>query len=311
VTAAGAWLLGGLYWDGWAHGYSLPDSFFTIWHAGFYSGFLACAAGLVGPVAVRGPAVGWRAAIPAGYAWSVVGVVIFAFGGVFDLAWHTLFGVETNLDALFSPSHLVLATGIFLIVSGPLRAAWARREVGVPAVLSLVMVLSTFTFFSLFAGPYSTVLGGNPRPLSGTENVVARSLLGMYLFSALVVGCVLVALRRGGLPIGGMTALLGLNAIAMIVMRGHTTLGVQIAFSLVAIGTGIVGDVLVWRLRPSTRRPLALRTFAFLVPVTYFALYFTAVLVLAGTWWTIHFVTGSILLAGVVGLLVSFVGTET
>jgi hypothetical protein len=310
VTAAGAWLLGGLYWDGWAHGYSLPDSFFTIWHAGFYSGFLASAAALLGPVALRGPAVGWRAAIPAGYAWSVVGVVIFAFGGVFDLVWHTLFGIETNLDALFSPSHLVLATGIFLIVSGPLRASWVRHEVRLPAVLSLVMVLSTLTFFSLFAGPYSTVLGANPRPVGGTENLIARSLLGMYLFSALLVGCLLVALGRGPLPIGSVTALLGLNGIAMILMRGHATFGVQVAFSLVAIGAGIIGDALLWRLRPSTRRPRALRTFAFLLPVIYFALYFTAVLVLAGTWWTIHFLTGSILLAGVVGLLVSFVSSE-
>jgi hypothetical protein len=310
VTGAGAWLLGGLYWDGWAHGYSLPDSFFTIWHAGFYSGFLASAAAILGPLVVRAPAVGWRAAIPAGYGWSAVGVVIFAFGGIFDLLWHTLFGIEMNLDALFSPSHLVLATGIFLVVSGPLRAAWARREPGVPAVLSLVMVLSTFTFFSLFAGPYSTVLGANPRPVTGTESVIARSLLGMYLFSALVVGCALVALRRGRLPIGSMTVLLGLNAIAMILMRGHATPGVQVVFSLVAIGAGIIGDVLLWRLDPSTKRPLALRAFAFLVPVTYFALYFTAVLVLAGTWWTIHLVTGSILLAGVVGALVSFVGME-
>jgi hypothetical protein len=307
AVAAGAWLLGGLYWDGWAHGYSLPDSFFTIWHAGFYSGFLACAAVILGPVILRAPAAGWRAAIPAGYGWSVAGVLVFAFGGVFDLAWHTVFGIEINLDALFSPSHLVLAAGIFLIVSGPLRAAWARGEPGVPAVLSLAMVLSTFTFFSLFAGPYSTVLGANPRPTTGTENAIARSLLGMYLFSALAVGCALVALRRGTLPVGGMTALLGLNGIAMILMRGHATPGVQLIFALVAVGAGIVGDLLLWRLRPSADRVLALRAFAFAVPIAYFVLYFAVVIALAGTWWTVHFLTGSILLSGVVGLLVSYV----
>ena len=306
VVAASAWLLGGLYWDGWAHGYSLPDSFFTIWHAGFYSGFLACAAVLLGPAVTRAATIGWRAALPAGYAWSAIGVLVFAFGGVFDLLWHTVFGIETNLDALFSPSHLVLGTGIVLIVSGPLRAAWARRESGMPAVLSLVMVLSTFTFFSLFAGPYSTVLGANPRP-AGTDNVIARSLLGMYLFSGLVVGSALVALRRGTLPVGAMTALLGLNAIAMILMRGHAALAVQVAFALVAIAAGIVGDVLLWRLRPSPDRVLAVRVFAFSVPAVYFALYFAAVVFLAGTWWSVHLLTGSIVLAGVVGLFVSFV----
>jgi len=307
AVAAAAWLLGGLYWDGWAHGYSLPDSFFTIWHAAFYSGFLASAAAILGPAVIRAPAVGWRAAVPAGYGWSAVGVIVFAAGGVLDLIWHTLFGIEINLDALFSPSHLLLGAGITLIVSGPMRASWVRREARLPAVLSLAMVLSTFTFFSLFAGPYSTVLGANPRPASGIENAIARSLLGMYLFSALVVGCALTALRSGTLPVGGMTVLLGLNAVAMILMRGHAPLQVQASFSAVAIGAGIVGDLLLWRLRPSVDRVLALRVFAFAVPVAYFALYFLAVLALGGTWWTVHLLTGSILLAGVVGLLLSHV----
>lgn len=308
ALGAGAWLLGGLYWDGWAHGYGLPDSFFTVWHAAFYSGFLASALVVLGPVVVRAGA-GWRAAIPVGYGPSVVGIFVFAFGGAFDMLWHSVFGIEANLDALFSPSHLVLGLGMALIFSGPLRAAWARRESSVPAVVALAMLLSLFTFFTLFAGPYSNVLGANPRP-SSAENVVARSLLGMYLFSALVVGLALVALRRRTLPVGAMTAVLGLNGVAMILMRGHAPLQVQLVFSAVAIGAGIVGDLLLWRLRPSLERVNALRAFAFALPVAYFTLYFIAVLTLTGTWWTVHLLTGSVVLAGVVGLLVSFVYGE-
>lgn len=313
VVGASAWLLGGLYWDGWAHGYGLPDSFFTIWHAAFYSGFLATAAAIFVPAAARAPSVGWRAAMPAGYGWSAVGVIVFAFGGAFDMFWHTVFGVEVNLDALFSPSHLVLATGMLLVVAGPLRAAWARGSGGalgaqLPAVLSLLMVLSLLTFFSLFAGPYSTELGSNPRPSGGVENTLARSLLGMYLFSALVVGVALVGLRRGTLPIGAMTLLIGANGVAMILMRGHAPVAVQVLFSGVAIAAGIVGDILLWRLRPSPDRVTALRVFAFLVPFSYFALYFAAVrLEAGGIWWTVHFLTGSIVLSGIVGLLLSFV----
>ena len=68
VLAASAWLLGGLYWDGWAHGYGLPDSFWTIWHAAFYSGYAASAAVILGAIArARPQAASWRAAIPAGY----------------------------------------------------------------------------------------------------------------------------------------------------------------------------------------------------------------------------------------------------
>ncbi|MDP9252646.1 MAG: hypothetical protein M3O80_06540, partial [Chloroflexota bacterium] len=66
VLGASAWLLGGLFWDGWAHGYGLPDSFWTIWHAAFYSGYPASAAVILGAIArARPQAATWRAAIPA------------------------------------------------------------------------------------------------------------------------------------------------------------------------------------------------------------------------------------------------------
>lgn len=309
AVGANAWLLAGLYWDGWAHGYGLPDSFFTIWHAAFYTGYLAAAAVVFAPALLRARVDGWRVALPAGYGWSAVGAIVFAFGGIFDMAWHAVFGIEIGIDALFSPSHLILGAGMALLMSGPLRAAWARRESSLPAVLSLTMLLSLFTFFSLFAGPYSSVLGANPRPPS-SANLIARSLLGMYLYSALVIGLALIALRRGTLPVGAMTVLVGLNGIAMILMQGHAPLTVQIVFSLVAIGAGAVGDLLLWRLRPSIENVTALRIFAFAVPVVYFVLYFGAVLVLVGTWWSVHLLTGAIALSGIVGLLVSFTYAE-
>src|SRR5207249_5062749 len=88
VVAASAWLGAGLYWDGWAHGYGLPDSFWTIWHAAFYSGFGACAAVILGAVVLKRPrATSWRAAIPAGYEYAVAGVFIFGAGGIFDMLW--------------------------------------------------------------------------------------------------------------------------------------------------------------------------------------------------------------------------------
>lgn len=309
VIAASSWLGTGLYWDGWAHGYGLPDSFWTIWHAAFYSGFAWCAAVLLGGVARNRPnAASWRAAIPAGYGWAVTGVFVFGVGGAFDMIWHTVFGIELSTDALLSPSHLALGTGAALIVSGPFVAATRRAGAGLrarlPAVISLTFVLGTFTFFSLFAGPYSSVIGIGPRPNDAT---LVRALLGMYLFSALVVGCTLVALRRGTLPVGALTVMLGLNAIAMILMRGHAAPDVQLTFMLVAVAAGAIGDVLLWRLRPSDARPLQLRVFAFALPAVYLALYLGAVALRFGTGWTVHELTGMVILCGVVGLLLSFV----
>lgn len=310
VLGASAWLLGGLYWDGWAHGYGLPDSFWTIWHAAFYSGYAASALVILGAVARARPhAASWRAAIPAGYELATAGVFVFGFGGAFDVAWHTAFGIELGTDALLSPSHLILGLGIALIVSGPLVAAWHRGASGslaaqLPAVLSLTALLSVFTFFSLFAGPYSGLLGSGARPSSTT---LVRTVLGMYLFSALVVGCSLVALRRGTLPVGSLTVMLGGNAVAMILMQGHAPLTIQVLFSLVAITAGAIGDVLLWRLRPSDTRRLQLHAFAFLLPVAYFTIYLGVVVAAVGSDWTIHALTGMVTLSGVVGLLLSFV----
>ena len=310
VIAAVTWMGAGLYWDGWAHGYGLPDSFWTIWHAAFYSGFAASALAVLAPIVLSRPRrASWRAAIPAGYEYAVAGVAIFAVGGVFDMLWHTMFGIEFSTDALLSPSHLMLGTGAALIASGPFVASIhrpTRRDLAgqLPAVLSLGFLLGTFTFFTLYAGPYSGVLGAGPKP---TDATLVRTMLGVYLFSALITGIALVGLRRGVLPPGALTVIVGLNGVAMILMRGHAALEVQVAFALVAIAAGAVGDVLVWRLRPTLDRALALRMFAFALPVAYWTIYLGVVVLRQGSAWTVHELTGIVVVSGIVGLLVSFV----
>ncbi|SRR5712691_5597348 len=48
VTLFSLWFVTGLYLDGWAHAHTLVDSFFTLWHAVIYSGFLGAACVLLG-----------------------------------------------------------------------------------------------------------------------------------------------------------------------------------------------------------------------------------------------------------------------
>jgi hypothetical protein len=316
VIAGSAWLMVGLYADGWAHGNQLPDSFWTVWHAIFYSGFAASAAIIVGRTILERSSLAswrdlaaWRAAIPAGYEQSVLGVLIFGIGGLLDMTWHLIFGIESGTDALLSPTHLLLATGIALIVSGPFVAATRRQARGglaasMPAVLSLAFLLGTFTFFTAFAGPFAGIIGSGPRPGDG---VLPRAMGGVYLFSALIAGLALVALRRGSLPFGALTLILGLDAFAMIQMRGHAPIQVQVLFTLVAIAAGFGADVLVRRLRPSAERLIQLRLFAMALPALFWAFYIGVAVLGLGSGWTAPELAGIIVEAGIVGLLMSFV----
>jgi hypothetical protein len=83
-----AWLIGGLFVDGWAH-VTRPqlETFFTPWHVVFYSGFAASALWVGWSVWVRRrPGVAWREAVPVGYGPALAGLVLFAASGLGDLA---------------------------------------------------------------------------------------------------------------------------------------------------------------------------------------------------------------------------------
>ena len=127
MTTLALWFIGGLFLDGWAHTHGQVDeSFFTPWHAVLYSGHAAILVTLI---------VHWvRAhALSQGYRLSMVGAVLYLFAGVGDFLWHDAFGVEESIEALLSPTHLILAISAFLIVTGTLRASWPNAATGLIA----------------------------------------------------------------------------------------------------------------------------------------------------------------------------------
>lgn len=270
----------------------------------FYSGFLAVALLLGGALALsmlRGRT--WLDATPAGYELAILGVPLFAFGGVFDLIWHQMFGFEVGIEPLLSPSHLLLATGLAMIVSAPLRAA--RRngaESGVlgrlPALLALVWTLSVITFLTQFTNPFVDVWA---RSLDDGILGHAMGVAGVLVQSALLVGATLFALRRGLLLPGGVTVLFTLNALLM------TTQHETYALLPVALLAGALGDLLVFVLKPAVTRPLALRVFAFALPAALYLMYFLLLKAGGQLVWSTNLWTGATMLAGIVGLLLSYV----
>ncbi|MEL7208887.1 MAG: hypothetical protein AAGK32_11775, partial [Actinomycetota bacterium] len=212
----GVWLIVGLFVDGYAHSEILDaetEDFFTPWHGIFYSGFLFVTA-VIGWIWLRrsGPSTpaGW---LPPGYGWSVVGLAVFAVGGIGDGIWHTVFGVETGIDALLSPTHLLLFVGMALILTTPLRAFWldpGRGGAGPVswssaggAVASTAIATALTGFFFVYAFgldenwthrlPFDPVTEAN-------ENAVALGLATAYVGTMILVVPVLGLLRRTDLP---------------------------------------------------------------------------------------------------------------
>jgi hypothetical protein len=114
------------------------------------------------------------------------------------------------------------------------------------------------------------------------------------------MGIVLLALRRWRLPIGSLTLMITLSSLLISFMND------TFALVPVALIAGLVADLLLWRLRPAADRPGALRLFALAVPIAFYTLYFIALLTTEGIGWSIHLWAGSIIMAGITGLLLSY-----
>ena len=160
----GVWLLLAVFVDGWAH-LNQPglESFFTPWHAGIYSGFAAAAvwtAAVLWRNRIPGRPRSWADAVPPGYRGTVLGVAAFGVAGALDMLWHETLGIEVSLDALVSPTHLMLGFSLFLILGTGVRSARAGSAGApfrwtAPAILSLALMTGLGAFFLVYCSAFA------------------------------------------------------------------------------------------------------------------------------------------------------------
>jgi len=139
-----------------------------------------------------------------------------------------------------------------------------------------------------------------PRTQHGPMLRQSLGIMSILLQAGLLMGLVLLAVFRWILPLGSLTLMFALNATLMSFMRD------QYCFIPAAALAGFAADLLLRWLRPSMARSRAFRLFAFAVPAIYYTLYFVVIMVTQGLDWSVHLWTGAIVLAGVVGLLLSY-----
>jgi len=307
MIAVCTWLVAGLYADAWAHNHLPIDNFFTPWHAILYSGLFAVAIFLIATF-VRNRIRGYSVlhAIPPGYELSLLGVVLFFICGVGDLLWHVAFGIEKNIDAALSPTHIGIVISAVLIFSGPYRSAWRRSNtrakiglfISFPMLLSLIYTLSAITVISQIAHPFVNLWPSFFE--QNTFTIQALAVVSILFQTILLMGLVLLTLRRWILPFGFFTFLLTLNIALLSFMQDTYVL------IIAAVLAGLSADVLNRWLKPSIDRPADLRIFAFLMPVVLYLLYFLVLKLTTGVNWTIHLWLGTTFVAGIASFLLSF-----
>lgn len=325
ITAAlGAWLMIGLFVDGYVHNTAAGgelESFFTPWHALLYSGFAASAAWIALPMRhTAGPIRRRLAELPRGYAAGVVGVVVFAVGGLADSIWHSLLGIEVDLEALLSPPHLVLFAGAMLIVSTPARAAWYRPE-RAPGLRAFLPALASVTLSTLLVGFFLMYSSGmfdfhasarfaavfDPGgTLAETPAFIHEVLSGFGVTARLLTTVVLMVpvillVRRWTTPPGTFTILFTSYAAFMLVLVDFRTPALALAGPV----AGIAADVLAARLRPSDDRPWALRTFAAVVPAVLWLAHFGLLAAGGDLGWTFELWGGVVLFGAGAGYTLS------
>lgn len=311
-------ILAGLFLDGWAHN-NVPtfiETFFTPYHALLYGGYMLLALFLTG-THFRNIWKGhsFSKALPQGYFLALVGIGLFTIGGIGDLIWHEIFGFEEDMEALLSPTHLLLASGASLFATAPLRAAWQRpteleQEMKwsqlAPAIISMLVLLSLLTFFTQYATLARSYLFVNrPRVWGDVWLHDTAAIFTVLMPILLMVGAILYLMRRWVLPVGTMTFLIGINYALMFLMTWNVSIPTPMTLPAFVV-TGVFADMLYIWLKPTSTRLGAVRWFSFLTPFVMVGLYMGVLLLTKGLWWKIHMWGGVPFLAGVTGLLLSY-----
>jgi len=300
VTAVLAlWLIAGLFVDGWAHrNLAELETFFTPWHAMFYSGFAAVAGWMVYLVRKH-------SGVPSGYRSGIIGVGVFALGGVGDLLWHTMFGIEVSLDALLSPTHLVLLAGVLLILTSPIRSSWYRPTARatpwgqiLPALLSTTLVVALLQFFFMYASGWTSGIPGVPFDPGEDELLASYGVLEVMISTAIMFGGVLALLKRYRPPPGSFTLLFG---IVGVLLSGLDEF-VWPWEMLQMVAAGVATDLLVARVDPDPATPNRFRLFGLVTPIVVWSIRFIAFAVFRPSLgWPPEIWAGAIVFAGLLG----------
>jgi len=303
------------------------ESFFVPAHYFMYGGWLAILVSLVVYVGIqirKGSNIeDW---LPPRYALVALGAILFGIAGGLDAIWHTLFGFELNLEILLSPSHLVLFLAFGLVYYGVLSHSIYQfdrspREHQNSLLTSLPMIIGIASLFVIvfwptwYFDPFSADYASKGAIVGvrdaynfidyASPTAEITGVGGIILTTLIMIPFVILPLYRWRLPSGTLTFIL-----VWVFVQRALIVGVY-SYLPAILGAALVGEIIwAWVRRGGEARrssPLGYRVLAFIVPLVMFSIYFLiASLMPDGVIWPVHLWAGSIWLAAVAGVLLSF-----
>lgn len=314
----GVWAIIGLFLDGWAHSHQKPDSFFTPWHAVLYTGFTSAALWSLWALwRRRRPERSLIQTAPPGHLATLAGFGLFGVGAVGDLVWHQVFGVEVSVEALLSPTHLLLMTGGAIALSAPLRTMLRSSSTVVswkeflPALLSLTLLTAVGAFFLGYLSPFGTTAVEFPTATTHTHDLsrlspaIAAELrenwaLGSILVTSIVLVFPALFVRRRWKTARGTFMFL---YTFLLLLEAGTSEFEQWPVIGVGVVVGIVVDA-------SIQRDLPAWLLGALIPISAWSTYFLVFELQRGVGWSPELWAGVTLLAGLLGGLIGYLTTS-
>ena len=325
MAIASLWASGGIMLDAYHHFHTTVETFFEPAHGLLYAGLLAAYV-FTGIAMVYNHRRGfaWRNSLPDGYETTSAGLIVFLAGGVLDMIKHTLWGFEQGFNALLSPTHLLIGAGMLLIMLGPVRSAFRREQPPRSLVAQLPMLFALASMIELLHWGTQFIFLSEAESMNAPldparfphDTLTLLSLLyykqGIGLLSVVVqslllAGFALFAAKRIRLAAGALTVLFVVgNAFVAAAHSNYT--GQFVAVLVSSLCAGVFADALRVHQGSSARR---WALFAFGIPALYWAVMLSILAVtMGGLWWSPDVISGSILFAGMSGLLLAALGSQ-
>ncbi len=172
---------------------------------------------------------------------AIIGLLTLGIGGPTDFAWHSAYGFEVGVDAIYSPPHLALFFGGLLVTTTGIRSMWAKQDISLdltraaPVLVSSILFIGVAGFITMYLSAFMT----NVTPTSDfvadyqahfkddfTDQSISlnagltgygddqwpyyyyaasHGMASMIVTTLVLIGPILLLLRRWALPFGAVT----------------------------------------------------------------------------------------------------------